>query len=95
MLGRDEKMQPGFVDFPNFAQGFGFGFAGREAISEAREFSKTHQVGFCQGCDTGVVFLLWTPQKSGWELKKRMPDSAFFLFANVRPPPFLSRQYLY
>ena len=25
MLGRDEKMRPGFVDFSNFAQGFGFG----------------------------------------------------------------------
>ena len=37
MLG-DEKMQPGFVDFPNVAQGFGF--VSREAISEAREFSK-------------------------------------------------------
>ena len=53
MLGRDEKMQPEFVDFPNFAQGFGF--ATREAISEAREFSKTHQVRFRQFCDTGVV----------------------------------------
>ena len=39
------KMWPGFVDFPNFAQGFGF--ASREAIAEAREFSKTHQVGCC------------------------------------------------
>ena len=27
MLGRDENMQPEFVDFPNFAQGLGF--AGR------------------------------------------------------------------
>ena len=54
MLGRDEKMQPGFVDFPNFAQGFGY--ASREAIFEASESSKTHQVGFRQGCDTGVVF---------------------------------------
>ena len=51
MLGRDEKMQPEFVDFPNFAQGFGF--ASREAISEARDFSKTHQVRFRQFCDTG------------------------------------------
>ena len=24
MLGRDEQMQPGFVDFKNFAQAFGF-----------------------------------------------------------------------
>ena len=31
MLGRDEKMQLGFVDFPNFDQGFGF--VSREAIS--------------------------------------------------------------
>ena len=45
MLGRNENMWPGFVDFLNFAQGFGF--ASREAISEAREFSKIHQVGFC------------------------------------------------
>ena len=36
MLGRDVKIQAGFVYFPNFAKGFGF--AGREA----REFSKTH-----------------------------------------------------
>ena len=42
MLGGDEKMQPGFVDFSNFAQGFGFAI--REAISEAREFWKAHQV---------------------------------------------------
>ena len=53
MLGRGKKMQPGFADFPSLAQGFGF--ACREAISEAREFSKTHQVGFRQRCDTGVV----------------------------------------
>ena len=31
MLGRDEKMQPGFDDFPNFTQGFDF--ASRETIS--------------------------------------------------------------
>ena len=30
MLGRDEQMQPEFVDFQNFAQGFGF--ARRKAI---------------------------------------------------------------
>ena len=29
MLGRDEEMQPGSVDFQNFPQGFGF--AGRDA----------------------------------------------------------------
>ena len=53
MLGRDEKMQQGLVDFPNFNQGFGF--ASKEAIFEAREFSQTHQVEFDQGCDTVVV----------------------------------------
>ena len=36
MLGRDEKMQPGFVDPQEFAQVFGF--ARREDIFEAREF---------------------------------------------------------
>ena len=46
-------MQSGFADFPNFAQGLRF--AGREDISEAREFSETYQVGFRQGCNTGVV----------------------------------------
>ena len=46
-------MIPGLVDFQNFAQGFDF--ASKEAISEAREFSKTHQEGFRQGCYTGVV----------------------------------------
>ena len=45
-------MQPEFIDFPNCTQGFGF--TGREAISEARKFSKTHQMGVFQGCDTGV-----------------------------------------
>ena len=53
MFGRDEKMQPGFLDFPNFAQRFRF--ASREAISETSELSKTHQVGFRQSCDTGVA----------------------------------------
>ena len=55
MLGRDEKMHPGYVNFPNFAQGIGF--ASKEAISEAREFSKTHKVRFRLGCDTGVVYI--------------------------------------
>ena len=36
MLGRDEKMHPGFADFQNFAQGFGF--ASKESIFEVREF---------------------------------------------------------
>ena len=45
-------MHPGFADFAKFAQGFGF--ASREAISEARELSKTQQVGFRQGYDTGL-----------------------------------------
>ena len=52
MLDREDKMQPGSADFPNFAEGFGF--ASREAISEAREFSKTHMMGFRQGHDTEV-----------------------------------------
>ena len=56
MLGRDEKMLPGFVDFPNFAQGFRF--ASREAISEASEFSKIYQMGFRQGCDTCGVLIV-------------------------------------
>ena len=47
MLGRDEKCSQ---DFPNFSQGFGLA-----SISEAREVSKSQQVGFHQGCDTGVV----------------------------------------
>ena len=54
MLGRDEDMQPGFVDFPNFSQGFGF--ASRKVISEVTEFPKTHQMGFRQSCGTGVVY---------------------------------------
>ena len=45
------KMEPGFVDFPNFAHGFGF--ARKEAISEAREFLTTHHARFREGCDTG------------------------------------------
>ena len=53
MLDGDEQMQPGFVDFQNFAQGF----ANREAFF-AREFQKTHQVGFRQGGDTGVGYRL-------------------------------------
>ena len=41
----------------------------RESVSEAREFSKTHQVGFPQGCDTDgrsmarmpwVLWFIWT-----------------------------------
>ena len=35
-MGKDENMQAGFVDFPDFAQGFNF--ASWEAICEAREF---------------------------------------------------------
>ena len=49
MSGRNNKMQPVFIIFQNFAQSIGF--ASKEAISEAREFSKTHQVGFLQGCE--------------------------------------------
>ena len=47
-------MLPGLGDFQNFEQVFGF--ASKEAISGAREFSKTRQEGFRQGCDTGVAF---------------------------------------
>ena len=38
MLGRDEQTQPGFVDFQNFVQGFGF--ASREAIFWPGSFKK-------------------------------------------------------
>ena len=44
-------MQPGFVDFSNFAHGFGF--ANGDAISEAREFSKAHQVEFVRAVTQG------------------------------------------
>ena len=40
MLGRDEKMQPGSIDFSNFTQGFSF--VNRDDIFETREFSKPH-----------------------------------------------------
>ena len=53
MLGRDEQMQPGFVDFQNFAQGFGF--ARREAVSFRQGIPKTQQMGFRQECETGVA----------------------------------------
>ena len=53
MLGRDEQMQPGFVEFYNFDQGFGF--ARREAIFRPVTSKKNHQVGFRQDCDTGVA----------------------------------------
>ena len=49
MLDRDEKMQPGFFDFPNFVQGLVLLV---RRLFLAREFSKTHRVGFRQGCDT-------------------------------------------
>ena len=48
-------MMPGLVDFQNFVKGFDF--AGKEAISEARKFSKTCHEGFRQGCDTGVALI--------------------------------------
>ena len=52
MLGKDEQMQPGFADFQNFAQGFGFDT--REAIFQARnsknptrwDFAKTVAQGW-------------------------------------------------
>ena len=49
-------MLPRLVDFQNFSQGFGFA-SKAEAISEAREFSKTRQERFHQGCDTGMVLI--------------------------------------
>ena len=52
MWGSDEKMQSGFVDFPNFAQGIDF--ANSKAISEANDFSN---VGFRQNCNTRVVYI--------------------------------------
>ena len=42
-----EKVLPGFVDFQNFAQGFGFG--SREPIFDSREFQTTYQVGISPG----------------------------------------------
>ena len=45
-------MQPEFDDFKNFTQGFGFPNA--DAIFEAGEFWKTHQVGFFHDCNTRV-----------------------------------------
>ena len=45
----DEKRHLGYVGVLNFAQGFGF--ASSEAISEAREFSKTHQWDFAKATD--------------------------------------------
>ena len=54
MLSRNKKRSQD-LSIPNLAQGFGF--AGREGISETREFSKMHQVGFCQDCDTGMEWL--------------------------------------
>ena len=48
-------MPPGLVDFQNFAQRFGF--AGKEAISEAREFWKIRQEGFRRGRPLVVVLI--------------------------------------
>ena len=55
MLGRDEQMQPGLIDSQDFCQGFGF--ASRQAIFEAMEFQKTHDMGFHRGCD--VIVYTW------------------------------------
>ena len=46
-------MQPRFVDFSNFAQGFGF--ANWEAISEAREVLENPPDEFSQAHNTGVA----------------------------------------
>ena len=55
-------MLPGLVDFQNFAQGFGF--AGKEAISEAREFWKIRQEGFRRGRPL-AVFLITEQNQAG------------------------------
>ena len=47
MLGRDEQIQPEFVEFQNFAHGFGF--ARREAIFQAKEFQKNPPNGISPG----------------------------------------------
>ena len=47
MLGRDEQMQPEFVDLQNFAQGFGF--AEREGIFSAEKFQKKPPGGISPG----------------------------------------------
>ena len=52
MLGRDEQMQPEFVDFQNFA---GVLVLLEERLFLGQGFQKIHQVGFRQGCDTGVT----------------------------------------
>ena len=44
-------MMPGLVDFQNFAKSFDF--ASKEAISEAREFSKTPRRDFARAVTQG------------------------------------------
>ena len=55
MLGRDEKMQQGFVDFPNFARDIDF--ASREALFLRPGSFKNPQGGISPGCDTGVIYI--------------------------------------
>ena len=55
MLGRDENLQSGFVDFPKFTQGLCF--SRREAISEARELSKTCRWDFAKAVIQGWIIL--------------------------------------
>ena len=56
MLGKDENMQPGIADIPNFAQGYGF--VSREAISEARELSKPIRWDFTRAITQGWMLPL-------------------------------------
>ena len=73
MSGSDEIMRPGFLGFPSFVQGFGFAI--RQAIFEAWEFSKIQQVGFRQACDTGVGDNLQVDSS----LMRKIPSYRFYV----------------
>ena len=51
MLGRGEQMQPGFVHFQNFPQGFGF--ASREAIFMLGSFKRLTTWDFVRAVKQG------------------------------------------
>ena len=51
MLSRDERMQPGLVDSPNLAQGFGF--AGRELFLRPGGFQKPTRWDFVRAVTQG------------------------------------------
>ena len=53
MLGRDEQIQPGFVDFQNFAQGFRF--ARRKAMFKVSQFQKTTRWDFARTVTQGLL----------------------------------------